>query len=569
MKWTKVLLVLVIPALALLFLGQSLRSPAAEAKPSAIVTINFVDCVTFGSSYDWDDNGVINPDDGAPMLSDCDTLQADGKVGKVVDILGGDRFDPEPEDLAPIDREGGQFHEGDGVMFIVAFVGNDSPVSFYTDEGVFSASGTSDAFCGPGGDFTDEDCDDDGIDDDKVVVAKLVTTPGIDRGPDIVRVRQGMVEMEEEIIVVGEPWNIELAVQKPVIQTGASSCALFTDTPTYLAALGAAEQAPVVATVTDSDGTAITGGLVGFEVDDEYKATPARILTPTLDSALGVNAPNVLCGTLNPGTVTITAYITVGTEWIDVGLDPQCRDGRHTSVEVEVKGPPTDMVLSASPGSLMCDGTATSSVSANLTDAEGEPAVDGNPVRFQAKALGNVSPLEPTSAGGAATTTLTPLSGVAGGVTVNATMTLQPIDWESMLDHPSRLINESLLSKLIAKEKAVDWRSVFNECENDIDNDLDVAINDGCPQVGSKSESGSQCDNARDDDHDGAVNDGCPEVGSKPESQIPMAAAETTERNLLVACSEAAPAEAVPAAVPAGAPVIAPPATGDGGFLGP
>jgi hypothetical protein len=232
-----------------------------------------------------------------------------------------------------------------------------------------------------------------------------------------------------------------------------------------------------------------------------------------------------------------------------------------------VQSMPTDMVLSASPGSLVCDGTATSAVSANLTDDEGNPAVDGNVVHFQAKALGSVSPIEPASAGGAATTTLTPLSGLAGGVSVGATLTLEPIDWQYLLRHYRELIDPGLLQKLETNNKVIDWRSVLDQCRNSLDDDNDDVVNDGCPEVGDSSEKGAQCDNRRDDDGDGYVNDGCPAVGAA-ETYVPMADEVTIERNLLVACSEAAPAEIAPAPAPAGVPAIAPPATGDGGFLG-
>ena len=518
MKWTKVALVLVIPALALLLLGQSMRSPAAEAKPTALLTITKTSCIVFGSAFDWDDDDDIDPDDGPPMFADCDNLGDNGLIGLVAAKLGGDSTtDPKPEDLAPIDREGGQMHEGDGVMYLVAFVTNDDPVELFADEGKFGNSGVSNTLCAPAADpnadFQDEDCDGDGDKGDGVVAAKLLPSADMDRGPASVRVRQGMVELEDEIIIVGEPWNIELSVTKAAIQTGAPSCILFTTTPTFMAALGAPEKSPMTAKVTDSDGTVVTGALVAWEVDDEYKATTAKPLTPSLESALGTNAPMLLCGTANSGTVTVTAKITTGEVEIPLGLDMQARSGKKSKVEVTVQGMPTDMVLSASPGSLVCDGTATSAVSANLTDADGNPAVDGNPVHFQAKALGSVSPIEPTSAGGAATTTLTPLTSVAGGVTVNAKMTLEPIDWDYLLRHYRELIEPGLLAKLIARDKPVDWRSVAEE-------------------------------------------------------DLPMADNVELERTMLVACSEAAPAEVAPPA-PAGVPAIAPPATGDGGFLGP
>ena len=588
MKWTRVALVLVIPALALLLLGQSMRSPAVEAKIASIVTINPVDCVTFGSAYDWNGDTKVDPDDGAAMLADCTGLQNNGKIGKVVTILRKENInpdpgfvppDPKPADLAPIDREGGQIHEEDGILFIVAFVTQDSPVSFYADEGVFPDSGTSNILCGPAANpdakMWDEDCDGNGVSDDGVVAAKLAmagTDP--DRGPAIVRVRQGPLEIEEKYTVVGEPWNVEVTANKMVIQTGAASCDLFTDTKGYIAAMNAAEITPVITKVTDSDGTPVTGAIVRFRTDDEYTGTAARLLVPTLESALGVSAPNVLCGTVNPGTVEFTATLVSGDahEDIDLGLDLFARLGRHASVEVEVKGPPTNMVLSASPGSLACDGTATTAVSATLTDAENNPAVNGNAVSFEAKALGTVSPFEPLSLDGAAKTTLTPLSGLVKGVTVRAiTAKQESIDWDNLLHNFKALMNQELLAHMLmpAHNKVPSWRNVASECSDDVDGfDQDGNVNDGCPEVGDESESGSDCSNSKDDDDDGAVNDGCPAVDA-PETHLPTAEVDQLEGNLLVACTETAGAEVAPGPAPVAPPAIAPPATGDGGFLGP
>jgi hypothetical protein len=104
-------------------------------------------------------------------------------------------------------------------------------------------------------------------------------------------------------------------------------------------------------------------------------------------------------------------------------LDPAARE-RDAELEMKVQGPPTEMTLSAAPSSLVCDGTATSAVSATLKDAEGNPAINGNTVRFDVRALGTIAPIEAASADGASTTTVTPLTDVAKGVTVNATLLL-------------------------------------------------------------------------------------------------------------------------------------------------
>jgi len=51
-----------------------------------------------------------------------------------------------------------------------------------------------------------------------------------------------------------------------------------------------------------------------------------------------------------------------------------------------------------------------------------------------------------------------------------------------------------------------------NECTNDVDDDYDGKINDGCKKQGDDSETGVQCDNNLDDDGDKKINDGCPVV---------------------------------------------------------
>jgi hypothetical protein len=52
------------------------------------------------------------------------------------------------------------------------------------------------------------------------------------------------------------------------------------------------------------------------------------------------------------------------------------------------------------------------------------------------------------------------------------------------------------------------------ECGDDLDNNGDTLVNEGCPQVGATAESGSECTEvpgtAVDDDSDSWVNDGCP-----------------------------------------------------------
>jgi hypothetical protein len=431
-KLTKLALVLVIPALALLLLGQSARPPAVEAKPTSLLTISYILCFTLNTDLDWDGSTVVESTDATTAFFACQNLNNESEVRNMVRALGGDEEHPKPEDFTtaavgrtPTDSDGGQLHEKDGQLWAMAFVSNDNPVSFYADEGVFYKSGRSDIACGllpsPDYDVTDEDCNGNGVRGDGVVAVSLIPK-GADRGPATLKVRQDKMEEETEYVVTGEAWNIELTAMKPVIQSGAATCALFKTTAAFMATLGAPAKTPVTAKVTDSDGTVLTYAQVAYKSDDPDMADFAAPLTPTLVSALGVLSPNVLCGKEDTGTVTIRATISHGVKE-GIITNPSARE-RHAEVEIKVQGPPTNMVLSASPSSLVCDGTAESTVSATLTDAEGNPAVDGNIVRFDVKALGIASPIEAKSAAGAATTKVTPLSDIAKGVTVKATLLL-------------------------------------------------------------------------------------------------------------------------------------------------
>ena len=441
-KLTKLALVLVIPALALLLLGQSARPPAAEAKPSKIIMINWTLCLGLNTDLDWSGDTVVNSADGPISLSKCQSgLDEEVVFRYFISLLKGDPDHPKPEDLTkaaegrtPTDSDGNQLHEVDGAMWVIAFVGNDDPVSFYADEGRLDVDDKlfgADAFCGPGPfpspdyDFEDEDCDNDGVRGDGVVVVKL-TPWGADRGPATMRVRQDNLEMEDQYVVVGEPAKIELTASKSAIQTGAATCALFKTTATFIATLGSPTKTPVIAKVMDSDGTILTGAWVAWEFrgDDPDMARFAMPVTPTVVSALGVLSPNVLCGGEGSGTFPIRARLSKEAKLGSLTVDSGAADRHSNEVEITLQGSPTNMVLSASPSSLVCDGMASSTVSATLTDDEGNPVLDGNLVRFDVKALGIASPIEAKSAGGAATTKVTPLTDIARGVTVKATLLL-------------------------------------------------------------------------------------------------------------------------------------------------
>src|SRR5207248_8988777 len=71
------------------------------------------------------------------------------------------------------------------------------------------------------------------------------------------------------------------------------------------------ERAIALASVTDSDGTAIIGAFLRWQSDNPEIGTAALPLVPTLDTGtLGYAAPNLLCGTAGGGTITETVTTT-------------------------------------------------------------------------------------------------------------------------------------------------------------------------------------------------------------------------------------------------------------------
>jgi hypothetical protein len=299
-----------------------MRSPAVEAEPTGIVTINPLLCLVLTISEDWNEDTVVDGADRMVALSSCYHLGFEVYMRNLVRVLGGDDDNPEPEDLAAIDSDGGQMHDTDGALAFVVFVSNDYPVTFYADEGVFEASGTSVASCGSGAgyDFMDEDCNNNGVKGDGVVTAVLTPTGG-DRGEAAVVAQQAGMEVEEGYKIVGEPYEIELTAVEPSIERGATSC-LYPKTEVEWDAAVADESQAVVAMPVD--------------------ATPVGVTTDM--GADRFEAVNVLCGAANTGAVTVEAAITDGSEELGIGLDPSAREDNDT-VEVQVVGAPVGGVV--------------------------------------------------------------------------------------------------------------------------------------------------------------------------------------------------------------------------------
>ena len=98
----------------------------------------------------------------------------------------------------------------------------------------------------------------------------------------------------------------------------------------FLGANGTPERSIVLAIAKDIEGNAVTGAIILWSTDDKNKGVMAAPLTPTLDlGSFGFGAPNILCGTVNTGTVTvrrtsplISSAVQQSTEGVILGGHP-------------------------------------------------------------------------------------------------------------------------------------------------------------------------------------------------------------------------------------------------------
>lgn len=85
-----------------------------------------------------------------------------------------------------------------------------------------------------------------------------------------------------------------------------------------------------------------------------------------------------------------------------------------------IRGPglPASLALTASPAAIAFDGSATATVTARVTDAAGHNVADNTPVTFAVLEHGSANPVEAKTAGGSASTTITPLLSAEDFLTV-------------------------------------------------------------------------------------------------------------------------------------------------------
>lgn len=416
------------------------RPPApAEATPDSLLILSPSVCTALaGATLVFACANMSTPEN-LDRFGDCDPA-IDGLGLCAVKRGDGDGV-LEPSDFAGFDLDGNQAHDIDGKLFVFAFVNDDAPVLFDTERGKWAASLSRTQICGSdadvianNADIFDEDCDGDGVEGDGLIVAQWFAggPPAIERGANIVRVQQENVVLEATLTIVGEPRKVTLATIETTIQAGIEDlnddgdfvepdeCRLPGGTAGFLDALGRPQKTIMISRVTDSDGTNITGGFIEFKTTDPDTAIVASSLSVSLDlGSFGFGAPNVVCGRDNPGTAHFEGCLI--TTVVPLAVDPNAFTDCG-KMEIEVVGEPANIAFAATPAMIGCDGVASSTVTATVTDSDGNLVMDGNEVKFNVQVLGTANPITAKTLAGVATTTITPLAANVSGVPVLASV---------------------------------------------------------------------------------------------------------------------------------------------------
>jgi adhesin/invasin len=181
----------------------------------------------------------------------------------------------------------------------------------------------------------------------------------------------------------------------------------------------------VQAVVTDNDGTELTRIPVTFEGDSDDIAVVGDDSGENADEPKASSGITVLASGITAAFAVVCGGEDTGTGTVTATIDPNGTagdsDDEDASVDIEVVGEPDAVALTASPAIIDCNGTATSSVSATVTDADGNNVADGTNVNFSVVALGTANPINATTTDGVASSTITPLSNAVAGVTVIVT----------------------------------------------------------------------------------------------------------------------------------------------------
>ena len=404
-------------AALVLGIGANMGSRTANAEVDGTLAI----WCGFVGALDVDGDADV---DAADTAAACDGLTA-AEIATIAAQVGDEDTSLEAGELDDLDLDANQVTvTGNGILstiLIIAFVDDDDIVTFDAPTGAgVTVTVSSDGVGGetPADDGNAETCEGDDDQDcgtstlgngDGVAVATITTAAGADAGDEVdIDVSQEGVSSTETLTVVGTGDDITLTLVEPTIQTDADTSEDCTD-PTELEvsdsdALSNVDSTIAIVTATDNDGTEITREIVTISSADTDIADIGDTSFYTVDAGdVGIGFFAVVCGMDETGTTDIEA----------TGA------GEDASAEITVVGPAANVTLAASPAAIPCDGTQTSTVTATVTDADGNNVANGTSVQFNVVAFGTANPINTTTTDGTASSTITPLSGITAGTTVN------------------------------------------------------------------------------------------------------------------------------------------------------
>ncbi len=270
----------------------------------------------------------------------------------------------------------------------------------------------------------DADCNDTPSNDGDGVVTFDLFNETADAGDvKTVNVEQEAVAQSFDVTLVGDAHDVTLTLLETVIQSNgsaaaASDCSEETDVEDD--ALSSATTTIGIAVVVDRDDTELARVTVAATSDDEDIAV----------IAIGDNAAGIVGDTgqtVDAGTNGIASFFvvcggkTTGDAVITATINETLASEDSDDADLTVVGEPASIALTASPAAIACDGSATSTVTAKVTDSAGDNVANGTSVNFSVVALGTANPINADTADGSASTTVTPLSGATAGVTVIVT----------------------------------------------------------------------------------------------------------------------------------------------------
>jgi hypothetical protein len=375
--------------------------------------------------------GIDGNDTNAPAAADydsCDTIAnpTSAELLNLDAIYGDDDGELEASDLdereALADNQIGEdctTFVAQCTLLVFAFVDDEAPVTLDPPAGLQTLEGgTIDFVCDT--EAEDPDCDDTTPNNGDGVVVFHVTNDTADAGDTLtVNVEQETVDASADVNVVGTADDVILTLTPTTIaesgtQSDASDCTTDIDVSDFAEEPNAAL---AIAEVVDSDGNQLARHTVVFTSGDSDIAliaigTPGEVVgnsaqTVVAPSTGGIAQYAIICGGTDTGEVEITA--TYG------AIDEE------DSATLTVVGGPDAVALTVSPASIACNGTSSATVTATVTDADGNNVANGTNVNFAVVALGTANPINVDTVDGVATSSVVPLSTATQGVTVIVT----------------------------------------------------------------------------------------------------------------------------------------------------